>query len=90
MTAAAIAAPTSAFGRVWAAYLRQLSLRPLRTKMITSGTLFAFGDTIAQFGIEGRRFGAPSLEPGESDKDRVLPWDVSGACCCCCQGRCLC
>jgi protein Mpv17 len=77
MTAAAIAAPTSAFGRVWAAYLRQLSLRPLRTKMITSGTLFAFGDTIAQFGIEGRRFGAPPLEPGESDKDRVLPWDVS-------------
>lgn len=77
MAAAAAPARAGAFGRVWAAYLRQLNRRPLRTKMITSGSMFLLGDTVAQFGIEGRRVGATALEDGESEENRTLPWDVS-------------
>jgi protein Mpv17 len=31
-----------------------LKEHPIRTKMITSGSLYVVGDNIAQFGIEGR------------------------------------
>ncbi|KAL7419104.1 hypothetical protein Q5752_005940 [Cryptotrichosporon argae] len=48
-------AASGTFARAWAAYLRQLAARPLRTKMATSAALFAVGDCVAQFGIEGRR-----------------------------------
>jgi hypothetical protein len=51
------------------AYLRQLGKRPLRTKMITSSCLFLMADTIAQFGIEGRRLPFTSApEPELDDK----------------------
>ena len=75
--ATAVAAPTGALSRVWAAYLRQLGARPLRTKMITSGCLFLLGDTIAQFGVEGRKVGVEQ-PPEEADADVPRPWDVSG------------
>ncbi|KLT42993.1 hypothetical protein CC85DRAFT_244940 [Cutaneotrichosporon oleaginosum] len=66
------AAPREAFPkRLLARYLRALATRPLRTKMITSTCLFATGDTLAQFGIEGRRL--PWLREEGGDKDEV--WD---------------
>jgi protein Mpv17 len=76
-TSTATAAP-SFVARMWAGYLRTLSVRPMRTKMITSGTMFFVGDCIAQFGIEGRQIGAPKPEAGhEEDADITLPYDVS-------------
>lgn len=72
--AVASSVPYTLSGRLWAAYLRQLNTRPLRTKMITSGTLFLFGDTVTQFGIEGRRVGGSS--ESASGEDRVQSYDV--------------
>lgn len=40
------------FGAVWAAYLKQLDVRPMTTKMWTSGVLNAFGDVTSQCFIE--------------------------------------
>lgn len=76
MTSTAAVAPTSLGRRVLAAYLRQLSTRPLRTKMITSTFLFTIGDSIAQFGIEGRRLGADGSEVDQAG-DPIEAWDVS-------------
>lgn len=70
--ATSVATPGRA-ARIWAAYLRQLEARPLRTKMITSATLFTLGDTMAQFGIEGRRIGGTGAEGSE---DEAPPYDV--------------
>lgn len=72
---AATAARTGIFGRVWAAYLRVLEEHPLRTKMGTSGFMFLLGDSIAQFGIEGRRpFGS---QPAVEDEEDSPEWNVS-------------
>lgn len=56
-------------GRLWSRYLVALRDHPIRTKMITSGSLYIVGDNIAQFGIEGR-----SLVSTEDDRER---YDVS-------------
>lgn len=40
--------------RLLNAYLDRLKRKPLSTKMVTSALLFFAGDSIAQFGIEGR------------------------------------
>lgn len=71
----ATAAKAGVFSRVWSGYLRQLAEHPLRTKMATSGFMFVLGDSIAQFGIEGRRpFGSqPALEEEEDSPE----WNVS-------------
>lgn len=45
------------------AYLDRLRRKPLSTKMITSALLFFAGDSIAQFGIEGRSL--PALRSQE-------------------------
>jgi protein Mpv17 len=79
--------------RLITAYLQQLSRRPLRTKMITSSFLFFLGDSMAQFGIEGRRLPwssapdvveeDPTLPPSSVDRvptkldDSNAVWDVS-------------
>ncbi|WOO77183.1 Protein SYM1 [Vanrija pseudolonga] len=78
MTSTAAVAPTSLGRRVLAAYLRQLSTRPLRTKMITSTVLFSIGDSIAQFGIEGRRLGADGSEVDQAG-DPIEAWDPQRA-----------
>ncbi|GMK54340.1 hypothetical protein CspeluHIS016_0109260 [Cutaneotrichosporon spelunceum] len=59
--------------RLLARYLGALQTRPLRTKMITSMCLFATGDSLAQFGIEGRPF-PWSKRDGDDDK-KVENWD---------------
>jgi protein Mpv17 len=41
--------------RLWKAYCETLVKHPLRTRMATSGVLFAVGDTISQQGFEHRR-----------------------------------
>lgn len=88
---AATAARTGIFGRVWAAYLRVLEEHPLRTKMGTSGFMFLLGDSIAQFGIEGRRpFGS---QPAVEDEEDSPEWNVSlrqreAALCQCCELTC--
>jgi len=56
-------------GRMWSRYLVALKERPVRTKMITSGSLYVVGDCVAQFGIEGRSF-----NPKEEE---IEHWDVS-------------
>ena len=48
------APPQSLPRRLLAAYLDRLKRKPLSTKMVTSALLFFAGDSIAQFGIEGR------------------------------------
>lgn len=67
--------------RLWQGYLGQLAARPLRTKMVTSGTMFFVGDAIAQFGIEGRRVGPNAVPQPEGyapvDDDVVLAYNVS-------------
>lgn len=80
--------------RLLNSYLQQLSKRPLRTKMITSTVLFCIGDSIAQFGIEGRRLPwmSPAMEEDEvppsssrptgselKTADKDSEWDVSTA-----------
>ena len=55
--------------RVWSRYLVALKERPIRTKMVTSGSLYVVGDCVAQFGIEGRSF--------NYKKEDVEHWDVS-------------
>lgn len=71
----ATAARAGVFSRVWAAYLRVLAEHPLRTKMGTSGFMFLLGDSIAQFGIEGRRpFGS---QPAVEDEEDSPEWNVS-------------
>lgn len=80
MSATVAAARPGLVSRLWAGYLRQLSTRPLRTKMITSGGMFLLGDGIAQFGIEGRRIGADGEEPLHDEPvpdGVVLPYRVS-------------
>lgn len=78
MSATVTAARPGIASRLWAGYLRQLALRPLRTKMVTSGSMFIIGDTIAQVGIEGRRIGGePEPEGYEvADNDVVLAYNV--------------
>lgn len=78
-TAPAMSATTAAragvFSRIWGSYLRVLSEHPLRTKMATSGFMFLLGDSIAQFGIEGRRpFGT---QPAVEDEEDSVDWNVS-------------
>ncbi|BEI87804.1 uncharacterized protein CcaverHIS019_0105220 [Cutaneotrichosporon cavernicola] len=71
-------APRQAFPkRLLARYLRALEARPLRTKMITSMCLFATGDTLAQFGIEGRRLPWSKREEEGEKNDEV--WDPTRA-----------
>jgi hypothetical protein len=55
--------------RIWNRYLTALRERPIRTKMMTSGSLYVVGDGIAQFGIEGRSF--------NYRQEDVEHWDVS-------------
>lgn len=52
--AAATAGRVGFATRLWKSYLHVLQVHPIRTKMITSGSLYVIGDNIAQFGIEGR------------------------------------
>lgn len=68
-TAATAAIPPTFILRLWQRYLSALRTRPLRTKMITSGILYVVGDSVAQFGIEGRRIGVGEV----AEEDR---WDV--------------
>lgn len=56
-----------AMSRAWAWYNAHLAARPLRTRMITSLTLFTVGDFISQHGIE-RRSG---LWPESWSRNRV-------------------
>lgn len=56
------------FSRTWQRYLGALKQRPIRTKSVTSASLYVVADCIAQFGIEGRSF-APKSEEVEA-------WDV--------------
>lgn len=46
--------PQSLPRRLLSLYLNRLKTKPLSTKMVTSALLFFAGDSIAQFGIEGR------------------------------------
>ncbi|BEI81907.1 hypothetical protein CcaverHIS002_0210670 [Cutaneotrichosporon cavernicola] len=69
--------------RLWQGYLAQLAARPLRTKMVTSGTMFFVGDAIAQFGIEGRRV-SPDAVPqpdgyGPVEDDVTLAYNPTRA-----------
>ena len=57
--------------RLWTRYLTALEVHPIRTKMITSGSLYICGDFVAQFGIEGR-----TLRRTEDDREQ---YDVSSA-----------
>jgi protein Mpv17 len=50
----AIPRSSNLLSRLWERYLFALKEHPIRTKMITSGSLYVVGDNIAQFGIEGR------------------------------------
>ena len=59
---------------IWTRYLHALRTRPIRTKMITSSMLFSLGDSIAQFGIEGRRIAKSPSEAYSLDKE--IRWDV--------------
>ena len=64
---------------MWAAYKRVLAIHPIRTKMATAATLFAVGDSIAQFGIEGRTLlpKKPDAEAQLVDAEKKEAWDVS-------------
>ncbi|KAK1927763.1 hypothetical protein DB88DRAFT_479165 [Papiliotrema laurentii] len=54
--------------RLWTRYLTALEVHPIRTKMITSGSLYICGDFVAQFGIEGR-----TLRRTEDDREQYDP-----------------
>ncbi|GMK59275.1 hypothetical protein CspeluHIS016_0702900 [Cutaneotrichosporon spelunceum] len=74
----ATVATRRSISRVWQSYLTQLAARPLRTKMVTSGTMFFIGDAIAQFGIEGRRVSSDAVPQegyGPVDDDIVLAYN---------------
>jgi hypothetical protein len=43
--------------KLWRSYLAALELHPIRTKVLTSTTLFVTGDAIAQLAIEQRQLG---------------------------------
>ena len=63
--------------KLWRSYLSALEARPIRTKVLTSMTLFVTGDIFAQLAIEQRQLG---LEDRIRDawviKDRRNLYDV--------------
>lgn len=63
--------------KLWRSYLSALEARPIRTKVLTSMTLFVTGDIFAQLAIEQRQLG---LEDRIKDawviKDRRNLYDV--------------
>ena len=63
--------------KLWRSYLSALEARPIRTKVLTSITLFVTGDIFAQLAIEQRQLG---LEDRIRDawviKDRRNLYDV--------------
>jgi hypothetical protein len=70
---ASAATQAGVFGRIWSRYLSTLREKPLTTKMSTSAALYVVGDSIAQFGIEGRSF---NLD-GRRELTKHEIWDVS-------------
>lgn len=71
---ATLTRPLATARSAWQAYLSQLKSHPLRTKMATSASMFLLADSVAQFGIEGRRVGSDIEHEGE---EPVPKWDVS-------------
>lgn len=64
---------------LWQRYLLALRTHPIRTRMITSGCLFATGDAIAQGGIEGRDPLSSFRRSSRTRDDTMdeVAWDVS-------------
>ncbi|KAL1410459.1 hypothetical protein Q8F55_004470 [Vanrija albida] len=73
--AATLTRPLATARGAWQAYLSQLKSHPLRTKMATSASMFLLADSVAQFGIEGRRFGVDA-DAAEEDADAAPKWDA--------------
>lgn len=65
-----IALRSGVFVRLWTGYLAALRARPIRTRMISSGMLCFIGDSVAQFGIEGKKMILPASDVPEQER-----WD---------------
>jgi hypothetical protein len=65
--------------KLWRSYLAALELHPIRTKVLTSTTLFVTGDAIAQLAIEQRQLGLDDrIRDAGVIKDVRNLYDVSG------------
>jgi hypothetical protein len=64
--------------KLWRSYLSALEARPIRTKVLTSTTLFITGDVFAQLAIEQRQLGLEDrIKDAGVIKDVSYLYDVS-------------